>query len=338
MNRADIYTRQGDVDAAVRDLIQGMEVGDGGNAVQSLFDLSDTHYDKVMRALADVADRTNDNGIYRYLRASIAMDHSRYGQALKDLNFIKRNRLYNTHAVYYNIAKCYLELERFDEALVNVDQALAMAPDQPEYYLVKSLAEYNVGDGGNFDAAWDVLDRCSSQTPQYVPMLLAKASLLMAQGQDATALGYLNAAVANDPTDEEALLTRAMLLKKLGKKDLSTKDLNTISLLSDDMMNLKGIALSELGRDNDAFAWLQNLTSAHNPGGDNFISAALFMVNRGDHFKALEYLQKAIENGYGSLYKLQLDKLSTVNFEPLRSEPEFKNLIDKSVRNFVEGD
>lgn len=338
VNRADIYTRQGDVDAAVRDLIQGMEVGDGGNAVQSLFDLSDTHYDKVMRALADVADRTNDNGIYRYLRASIAMDHSRYGQALKDLNFIKRNRLYNTHAVYYNIAKCYLELERFDEALVNVDQALAMAPDQPEYYLVKSLAEYNVGDGGNFDAAWDVLDRCSSQTPQYVPMLLAKASLLMAQGQDATALGYLNAAVANDPTDEEALLTRAMLLKKLGKKDLSTKDLNTISLLSDDMMNLKGIALSELGRDNDAFAWLQNLTSANNPGGDNFISAALFMVNRGDHFKALEYLQKAIENGYGSLYKLQLDKLSTVNFEPLRSEPEFKNLIDKSVRNFVEGD
>ena len=129
-----------------------------------------------------------------------------------------------------------------------------------------------------------------------------------------------------------------MLLKKLGKKDLSTKDLNTISLLSDDMMNLKGIALSELGRDNDAFAWLQNLTSANNPGGDNFISAALFMVNRGDHFKALEYLQKAIENGYGSLYKLQLDKLSTVNFEPLRSEPEFKNLIDKSVRNFVEGD
>lgn len=338
VNRADIYNRQGDIDAAVRDLIQGMEVGNGGNAVESLFDLSDVHYDQVMRSLSDIADKTNESGIYRYLRASIAMDHSRYGQALKDLNFIKRNRLYNTHAVYYNIAKCYLELARFDEAIVNVDQALAMAPEQPEYYLVKSLAEYNAGEGGNFDAAWDALDRCSNMAPQYVPMLLAKASLLMGQGQDGTALGYLNAAVANDPTDAEALLTRALLLKKMGKKDLSAKDLNTATMLSGDMLNLRGIALSELGRDNEAFTWLQNLTSANNPGGSNFISAALFMINRGDNFRALEFVQKAIENGYGSLYKLQNDKLSTISFEPLRNEPEFKNIIDKAVRNFVEGD
>lgn len=337
-NRADIYTRQGNIEAAVSDLIQGMEVGNGGNCVDGLFAMSDQHYDQVMRSLIDIANKTNENGIYHYLRASIAMDHSRYGQALRDLNFIKRNNLYNTHLVYYSIAKCYLELGRFDEALVNVNQALNMAPQQPEYYILKSQAEYNAGDGANYDAAMQALTSCSDFAPQYVPMLVAKAELLMAQGNDNSALGYLNAAVANDPTDVQALLTRAVLLKKMGRQDLAAKDLNTTTMLSDDPENLRGFALSELGRDNEAFTWLNKLTAAATPGGENFFTAALFMAIRGDNFKALEYVQQALDNGYSSLYKLRYDKLSALNLGSLRDEPAFATAIDKAILNFNESD
>lgn len=337
INRADIYSRQGDIDAAVKDLLTGMTVGDGGNAVQRLFDLSDSNYDGVMRSLSGLADLSGeDGGIYHYLRANIAVDHCRYGQALRDLNYIRRNGLYDSHTVYYNLAKCYLELGRFDEALTAADQAISRGPSQPEYYVVKALAEYNVGDGGNFEAAMEALNRCSAFAPQYVPMLVTKAQLLSSQNEYKEALSYLNAALANDPGNAEALIERAMLLKQMDNLRLAVNDYNTMTMLSDDVYDLKGFGLSLLGRDNDALRWLQQVTAVNQPGGENFYYAALFMAMRGDNFKATEYLQKAIELGYSSRYKLQYDNLSALSLKALREEPGFDLLIDKAQRNFVE--
>lgn len=337
VNRADIYTRQGNVDAAIKDLLKGMTVGDGGIAAKCLFDLSDTHYDDVMNSLATMADQSVDQGgLYRYLRANIAIDHSRYGQALRELNYVKRNGLYSNHTLYYNLAKCYLELARFDEALSSADQALNRDPSQPEYYLVKALAEYNLGDGGHYDAAMETLNRCSAVAPQYVPMLIAKASLLSSAGKDKDALGYLNAAVANEPGNAEALLARAAVLKRLDYLRLAMNDYSTITRLSDDVYDLKGFGLNEMGRDGDALRWLQHITSSNLPGGENFYYASLFMALRGDNYKAMEYLQKAVDQGYGSRYRLEFDELSPVNLKALRTEPGFDLLIDKAQRNFVE--
>ena len=338
VNRADIYIRQGNVNSALQDLLTGMAVGDGGSAAERLFELSDTNYDEVMSSLAELANKTNDSGMYRYLRASIAIDHCHYGQALKDLYFVKRNHLYESSAVYYNIAKCCVELARFDEAIVNVDQAIAMSPEQPEYYLVKSLAEFNAGDGGNYEAAMKALDRCSEFAPQYVPMLVAKANLLINQGKENEALGYLNAAVANAPSDAEALITRALLFKRLNQPKLLTRDMKIITMLSDDLEDLKGFALNEMERDNEALKWFQKVTSLNMPGGENYYYAAIFMAMRGDDYSAINYLQKALDSGYGSLYKLKYDELSALNLKSLREKADFLLTVDKAQLNFVESD
>ena len=336
INRADIAARLGNIDAAVGDLILGSTVGDGGNAVQKLFDLSDTHYDAVMNSLANLADRSTDGGMFRYLRANLAIDHSRYGQALKDLNIIKRNNLYNSDGLYYNLAKCDFELARFDEALENAEQALARNPSVPEYYVMKALAQFYAGDGNDFASAMETLNNCSKIAPQYVPMLLTKANLLMAQGKNNDALGYLNAAVANEPGNAEALLSRGLLLKKLDNLRIAVNDYNILSRLSDDPVDMRGIGLSEMGRDNDAFKWLNTITKTDQPGGENYYYAALFMALRGDNYKAMEYLRKAIDNGYGSLYNLQYNQLSPISLKDLRSEPGFDLLIEKAQRNFSE--
>ncbi len=337
VNRADIYSRQGNTDAAVNDLLMGMAVGDGGVAAQRLFELSDTHYAGVMQSLADMADKSSDPGTYRYLRANIAMDHMHFGQALRDLNFIKRNNLYNSHGLYYNIAKCYLELGRYDEALANADQAIAKNPAFPESYLVKALALFNADDGNNYEAAMQVLDDCSAIAPQYVPMLMTKAAMLAEKGNEKEALGYLNAAVANEPDNAQALLIRGLLLKKLDYDNLAVKDFNTMTLLSDEVFDLKGLALSELGRDNEALKWLNDITKVQMPGGENYYYAAVLMAMRGDNFKAMEYVQKALDNGFGSLYQLKYDILSPLRLESLRNDPAYDLLIDKAQRNFVEG-
>ena len=339
VNRADIYMRQGNIEAAVQDLLNGMAVGNGGTAAQTLFDMSDTNYDGVMRSLASIADNAGENaGIYRYLRANLAIDHSRYGQALKDLNYVRRTHLYNGPSVDYNIAKCYLELGRYDEAINMVDQAIAADPTEPDYFLVKALSEYYAGDGGNVEPAMEALHRCSLIAPQYVPMLLAKADIYSSQGDDNTALGYLNAAVAADPNDAEALFTRARVLNHLGKDALAIRDLNTIMLMGDNVYDLKGLAMNEMGRDNDMFAWLQHITSTAMPGGENFYYAAVLMALRGDNFKAMEYVQKAIDNGFASRHRLMNEVLSPINLQSLRNEPGFDLLVEKAQRNFIESE
>ena len=338
VNRADIKARQGDIEAAVEDLLTGMSVGDGGNAAKALFDLSDTKYDAVMNTLARLANlpaNVENSGMYRYLRANIAMDHMRYAQALSDLRLIKRNHLYYSPSVDFNIAKCCLELARWDEAMTSVEQALAADSSRPEFYIVKALAAYHQTEEGDALSAMDALNACAAIAPQYVPMLLTKAQLYMLQGQDGEALGYLNAAVANDPTDGEALLHRGMLLKKLDHIKLATRDFNTVAMMGDDAYELKGIALSEVGRDGEALKWLDQLTSTSQTGGENFYYAAVFMALRGDKYKAMDYLQKAINQGFGSLYKLRHDDLSLFNLSSLYKEQDYDLLVDKAQRNFV---
>jgi len=338
VNRADIKVRQGDIEAAVEDLLTGMSVGDGGNAAKALFDLSDTKYDAVMNTLARLANlpaNVENSGMYRYLRANIAMDHMRYAQALSDLRLIKRNHLYYSPSVDYNIAKCCLELARWEEAMTSVEQALAADPSRPEFYIVKALAAYHQTEEGDALSAMDALNACAAIAPQYVPMLLTKAQLYMLQEQDGEALGYLNAAVANDPTDGEALLHRGMLLKKLDHIKLATRDFNTVAMMGDDAYELKGIALSEVGRDGEALKWLDQLTSASQTGGENFYYAAVFMALRGDKYKAMDYLQKAINQGFGSLYKLRHDDLSLFNLSSLYKEQDYDLFVEKAQRNFV---
>ncbi len=339
VNRADIYKRQNNVDAAVQDLIYGMAVGDGGTAAQELFALSDARYDEVMNAIDQLAGMASDGGtggVLRYLRANLAIDHARYGQALKDLNFVKRNNLYSGANVDYSIAKCYTELGRYDEALPLVDKAIKLDPTQPEFYFVKAIAEYYAGEGGHTDAAMEALHNCSLIAPQYVPMLLAKAAMLMHQGDNDKALGFLNAAVASDPNNGEALFTRAMLFKKLDKAELAQRDLNMMLTLDDDAYDLKGFAFSVLGRDSDALGWMQRIMANAVAGGENYYYAAMLMAYRGDNYKAMEYLNKAVDMGYASKHRLLNDVLSPVSLQSLRNEPGFAELIDKAQANFAE--
>ena len=119
--------------------------------------------------------------------------------------------------------------------------------------------------------------------------------------------------------------------------NLAAKDLNVvIAGLDDGLEGFKGFAFSELGRDSDMYRWLEQRTAKTVAGGENFYYAALLMAMRGDNFKAMEYLQKALDNGYGSLLNLQYDTLSPLSLKSLREDSGFPLLIEKAQRNFVE--
>jgi hypothetical protein len=49
----------------------------------------------------------------------------------------------------------------------------------------------------------------------------------------------------------------------------------------------------------------------------------------------MDYLQKAINQGFGSLYKLRHDDLSLFNLSSLYKEQDYDLFVEKAQRNFV---
>jgi len=201
INRADILEQTHQYDAAAQDLITAISINTEGNdALPRLVSMSDRHYDAVVNALASASDKAPRVGMFYYVRSAIAMNHEHYGQALKDLRSIIDNKLYDFQSVYYNAALCQFNLTQYDDALANVNKAIEMAPSEPDYYILKAAIERYRGRGNNYTTALSCLDAADKASPNYPSSLIARAQMLIAQGNDKQALQYLNAAVQSDAT------------------------------------------------------------------------------------------------------------------------------------------
>lgn len=344
INRSKVLLMMQQYEPAAQDLISALSVGaDSGKGLSALVDMSDTHYDAVMDALANSYEKAPRVGTFYYVRAMIAMRHKHYGQALKDLKSIIVNNLYDYHSIYYNAALCQRELTQWDDALANVNKAIAMQPDELIYYVLKSnIIEYR-GRGSNYDAAMAVLDEALAKSPVNIDVLMAKSRLLLKQRKDKEALSCVNAALAGNSSNADALLLRGWINKyRLNMGSVATADFEKVATLDDNMYNLKGFALHELGRDDEARAWAkQIIQDGILPGGETYFYATALLsdigqVTQGDNSQAVEYLRSALANGYGSLYEMNINEDPYVNLKLARRFPEFKTIIEQNQTNFQE--
>lgn len=344
INRANVLMMMQQYEPAAQDLISALSVGaDSGKALNALVDMSDTHYDAVMDALANSYDKAPRVGTFYYVRAMIAMRHMHYGQALRDLKSIIYNNLYDYHSIYYYAAQCQHELTQWDDALDNINKAIAMAPDEMDYYALKAdIVQYR-GRGSNYDAAIAVLDEALAKNSASVPVLMAKARLLLKQRKDKDALACVTAALSGNSSNAEALLLRGWINKyRLNSDAMALADFEKVASLSSDMYNLKGFALHELGRDDSAREWAKEIIEKGVlPGGNMYYYAAAVLSDlgddeKGDNRQAMEYLRSALANGYGSLYEMNINEDPYINLKLLRRNPEFKTVIEQNQTNFQE--
>lgn len=344
INRSDVLMMMEQYEPAAQDLISALSVGsDSGNALSALVDMSDTHYESVMDALANSYDKAPRVGTFYYVRAMIAMRHFHYGQAVKDLKTIISNNLYDYHSVYYNAALCQLELTQWDDALVNINKAIALAPDELEYYVLKASIVQNNGKGGNYNEALEVLNQALAKNSNCFDALLAKARVLLAQRKDNDALSCVNMALNGLHNHAEALLLRAWIYKyRLNDPTLAKVDFEKVASFDDDLAHLKGFALHELGRDEEARAWAKHvIQEGILPGGETYFYASALHSDigeneMGDKAISLDYLRSALANGYGSLYEMKVNENPYVNMKLVRRYPEFNTILEQNETNFQE--
>ncbi|MBR6285003.1 MAG: tetratricopeptide repeat protein, partial [Muribaculaceae bacterium] len=288
INRADVLNMMQQYEPAAQDLISALSVGnDSHKAFEALFAMSDTQYDAVMAALASSYEKAPRVGMFYYVRAMIAIRHFHYGQALKDLKTIIAGNLYDYHSIYYYAAKCQMELCQWDDALDNVNKAIAMCPTEMDYYVTKAVAVRHRGRGNNLDAALAVLNEALAVNAASPAVLLAKARLLLDKRQDPEAMECVSSVLANYSADAEALLLRGWINKyRLNYPEVAKVDFNRVAEMGADLHHYAGFALHELGRDDEARQWAdQVIQDGILPGGESYVYAAALLSCIGDFEK-----------------------------------------------------
>lgn len=344
INRADILAQMEQYEPAAQDLISALSVGsETSQALQALINMSDTHYDAVMSALANSIDKAPRVGMFYYVRSSIALRHVHYGQALKDLKSIIANNLYDFHSIYGDAALCQMELTQYDDALVNINKALEMQSDEVDYYILKARIEFSRGQGNNYGAAYANIDKALELSPNNATALMLKARLLVMQRENAEALKCVNTIIDKNAANSEALLLRGWINKYRMKNAVAaTADFEAMLRLGKDYNSLRGFALHELGKDLEARDWAKQIVNdGILPGGQTYVMAsALYSdigdVEMGDKGNSIDCLRSALANGFGSLYDIKVNEFPYVNMKLVRRYPEFNTIIEQNADCFKE--
>ena len=338
-NRANVYKMTNAYENAAEDYIIAMSLSSSGNkGISELWTLSETHYDAVMNALQRAIDNAPRQGNFYYLRAQIAKNYLHYGQALNDFNIIISNNFYDDYSVYEDAARCQFELTLYDDALQNINKALQRNPNDVDAYVLKAQITRYQGTGNNFALAYNVLKQGEALKPNYGPILLAEARILYALGQKNEAMDCLNKLIAAEPKNNEALLLRGFINKyRLRKPDAAITDFTAMLSNGDDMASLRGFALHEIGKDDEAKEWARKIIGDNPlPGGEAYYyaSALLSDINVDDE-QALKYLENALANGFGSKFLTEVSEEYYVNLKLVRRNPNFATTVSRYADNFA---
>ena len=340
LNRSDILMRSQQYEQAAQDLISAMSVGnDEGASMRRLIAMSDEHYDDVMNVLASSIDKAPQVGMFHYLRAIIGIRQNHYGQALRNLDFIVDNNLYDYHSIYYYRAQCQFALTKYADALVNINKAIAMNESaNADYYVLKAQCEQNLK---TFEAATMTLDQAAKLVPNNQAVLLEQARLLSSRRADKEAQAKLAALLAINPKNAEALLLKGWIEKyRQNNAGAANRTFEQVLACGDDMSSLRGFALHELGRNDEARAWANQIIQDNRIiGGQSYFLASALLSDIGDYeagdkTKSMEYLRSALANGYGNLHEIKVNETPYVNLKLVRRYPDFQTTLDQNQLNF----
>ncbi len=336
VNRADVLKMIGENKSAAKNYIYALSGTDSRQAISDIFDMAGTNYADVYAALGDAINKAPGTATYYRIRASVAMKHLHYGQALRDLQSIIGNNMLDYAGVYYDAAMCQFQLNMMDDALVSINKAIAKNASDPDYYILKARILVHSEGSDKPALALAAANQAVMANATYAPALIARARIYVAMRNNEEAIASLNQAVMTDAVNSEALLLRGWVNKyRLRQVDAATADFQKVLLNGTDIKSLRGFALHELGRDDEARQWASDMIAQNSmAGGEAYYYASALLSDIGDNNAAYSYLDSALANGFGSLFEVSVSEEPYVNLKLVRRHPQFQNLVNQYTDNF----
>ncbi len=333
VRRASVRRMMGDHNGAVDDLVLAISLkSDDPKAIEHLVEYGNTNYPAVIAGLTNAISIAPENGLYRYLRASIAQAHYNYLSAIDDFQYIIDHNLYNYHGLHGSIARCLLGLGRYEDALAEIDLALGTVDNVADYYVVRSQILRALG---RSDDAINAAARALAVDPNYAPGLVEMALNYIDKQQYDQAAGLLGEASMTKADDPSILLLRAWLHENFLNQPVAARGFNEQILDiegydPDNVRSLRGFALMALGRDDEADTWMKRVLEMNpDPDGYNNYLGACYYALRGQDDMALECVERSLQAGYSDNHNWMQNTDGPVNAGSLRDDLRFLRLMQK---------
>lgn len=128
-------------------------------------------------------------------------------------------------------------LERDEDALKIINQALELDPENPNGWDMKSDV---LNELGRYDEALQAAEKGLSFDEEHVDLLIDMGSVLMRLGKDEESLSYFNKAIQFDSSDELSWYNKACVLSALDRKEEALDALTVaIALDPDNIIEMK---------------------------------------------------------------------------------------------------
>lgn len=332
LRRASVRRLMGNDNGAVDDLVLALSINSTNpRAVDALVKYADTNYIAVINGLSTAIAQAPKNALFWYLRAQIEQAHNHFAPAIRDYRKILDDKLYNYRGIYASLAECELNMGQYQQALDDVDYALASITDNPVYYLVRSQALRALG--RNTEAI-EAAAKALAVKPGMTEGLIQMAQCYIDEKNYTEAAELLGEACLSDTENPGLYLLRADVLEKLNQPQAATlmrKNAADIDgFTPENVRSLKGFALDALGEKSQAQAWMDNiLTTVPDHDGLAHYYGTCFYTARGDNDRALQCAEEALRKGYANYYNWMLNTDSPVNMAPLRDDLRFLNLMER---------
>ncbi len=332
LQRANVRQLMGNNTGAVDDLIVAISIDKNNNvALQRLVAMSNDDYNAVITGLTSAMQQAPSVGMFVYLRAVIAMSHYRYKAAINDFHYIIDENLYNYHGIYGSLAECYFGLGKYQEALTEINQAMSMTTENGQYYIVRAKIRRAMGE---YDRALESASEGLGKLPASSAAMAEKGLCLSSLGKYTDASSLLGGAIMDEPDNASYYLMRARIqndnLKESGAARQLYQRVADLDLPDDAVTGLRGFAEFELGNKANAISWIESILSGSKDadGSINYHAACLY-AQLGNTVKALDCMERSLENGYANYYNWTQYDDSAVSVAPIRTDKAFKDLLQR---------
>lgn len=267
--------------------------------------------------------KSSDKPIYwRALIAELYYLAGKYELALKE-NIKLEEEAGKDDRLYSRKAECYRYLGMHEAAIAELDQILAKEGDW-NAYCERGICYRLLG---KFDQAIADFTAAIEEDPRFAFPYYSRGWCHELTGRDDLALEDYNLGIDIDPDYPYIFLERGLVLKKMGRIDEARADFETA--VAKDTVATDGssthYALHELGRDDEALAWMQKIIDEDPSDAGNWYDYACLYgrMNRIDD--AMNALEKAFELGYRNFGHLEYD----YDMDILRDLPRYQELVAK---------
>lgn len=283
--------------------------------------MADSLYEPTVDAILRIRYQIQNADNLHLLLSHIYIRHGEYNQALLELHPFLENTDPNNLDALYQTAVCYGQLQndsmaiKYAEKMIEVDSTLVNA------YTERATARFYLTDWAGAEKDFrKAMELDKEQSYLYYMQL---GSLYEIQHKYEQALKYYDTSCSLNPDNAYIHMQRGFLLKEYrNDPEKAAQDFELCLNLNPYDYTSLAFAYAGLGEVEKAKAITDSIL-VYSPGYQSYNQAARIYCKIGDTENALQYLKKALENGYKRIKYMEKDPY----LELVRKTSEYQKLI-----------